>query len=631
MGLGFPSEDSKNKRVMKPEYQILQQAIQTLAGTCDGARTWDDKGFSKYDADFGHSLARQNEWSDKQAKAAQKLVIKYSRQLPSELVETARHLTFDIPVETVAELPAIESLLQWSEAKEVRGGELSLRTAPPTQQFWAHWKFHKRILQDSGIAPKQINGQWIINWWRKNPKLEKGEVEKVEVAAECEPVIIPCHLIDKLLPHQPAIAGKLVSSISRFQCALDASQTGVGKTYSALAAAILLNKEPVVICPKSIIPGWKSVAKHFGINIQVINYEGVKTGKTGLGHWIEVEYQGKKYEVFQWTLKENNILIFDEAARLKGLTTDNSKLLIAAKKDGIPILLLSATAASSPLDMRAIGFALGLFSPLRSFYDWAKDNGVFKGRFGLEFNNQKSELEKIHKSIFGTGRGVRVKTSEIPGFPESLNIAEEIDFNGAGNDIQAIYDEMNAEIEKLRARMDQDTSLSILTEILRARQKVELLKIPTISSLVNDSLDEGNSVVVYLNFNDSIDALAKRLKTNCIIRGGQSEKERQGFIDSFQADKERVVICNLQIAEGFGLHDLNGNYSRVTYLSPSFNPRHIIQAFGRTPRAEGKSKCIQKILFATGTIEVRACQALRQKINNIDLINDNDLSMGITF
>jgi SWI/SNF-related matrix-associated actin-dependent regulator 1 of chromatin subfamily A len=63
----------------------LHAAVRMLAGMCDGARTHDGAGFSKFDANFGRSLAAAPGLSPKQAAAAFKMVRKYVKQLPGEL------------------------------------------------------------------------------------------------------------------------------------------------------------------------------------------------------------------------------------------------------------------------------------------------------------------------------------------------------------------------------------------------------------------------------------------------------------------------------------------------------------------------------------------------------------------
>jgi len=74
------------------------------------------------------------------------------------------------------------------------------------------------------------------------------------------------------------------------------------------------------------------------------------------------------------------------------------------------------------------------------------------------------------------------------------------------------------------------------------------------------------------------------------------------------------------------LHDSEGSFPRVSLISPTFSAIDLKQALGRVHRADSRSKSIQKIVFAAGTVEDKVCHAVRRKLNNIDLINDDELN-----
>jgi len=67
----------------------IHECLRLLAGHCDGARTLDGAGFNKMDAEFGHSLANAHALTPKQAVHGQKLIRKYHRQLPADLLQAA--------------------------------------------------------------------------------------------------------------------------------------------------------------------------------------------------------------------------------------------------------------------------------------------------------------------------------------------------------------------------------------------------------------------------------------------------------------------------------------------------------------------------------------------------------------
>jgi hypothetical protein len=67
----------------------IHQCLKMLAGCCDGARTLDGAGFNKLDTEFGRSLAESSHLSQKQAEYGRKLIGKYHRQLPDDLLVVA--------------------------------------------------------------------------------------------------------------------------------------------------------------------------------------------------------------------------------------------------------------------------------------------------------------------------------------------------------------------------------------------------------------------------------------------------------------------------------------------------------------------------------------------------------------
>jgi SNF2 family DNA or RNA helicase len=69
--------------------KAIHKALQILAGMCDGAFTLDGAGFNKLDTNFGHDLASRFSLTPKQAAVGQKLVRRYQRQLPADLLRAA--------------------------------------------------------------------------------------------------------------------------------------------------------------------------------------------------------------------------------------------------------------------------------------------------------------------------------------------------------------------------------------------------------------------------------------------------------------------------------------------------------------------------------------------------------------
>lgn len=310
--------------------------------------------------------------------------------------------------------------------------------------------------------------------------------------------------------------------------------------------------------------------------------------------------------------------------------TDTKNALMLKDSTDYPLLLLSATLAESPLDLRAVAHVTGL-APWSKFINWLFRVGCRKAQFGglhLPAHARESALSYLHEELFQK-RGSRIRIAELGDkFPETQITAEAFDL-GDPDEIQKIYDEMEAELDALTDAMSGDKPGNPLTIQLRARQRVELLKVPGVAALAQNYVDEGASVAIFTNFRDTLDALKERLKTNCAVYGGQKPGEREAAISAFQADESRTIIVNIQAGgEGISLHDTHGNHPRVALIFPTYEADKLRQATGRVRRSGGMSKSIQRILFAAGTVEERVCKKVQAKLANIDLLNDGDLSFS---
>lgn len=510
--------------------------------------------------------------------------------------------------------------LNWSKERVVykQDKKLFLKTiSNPTQEFWEIWKNNKEEIKAMGIFVNRHNGSWQVSWWKE----EKQETTQKAIEESIKEISLQKQTEKILLPYQIEHTKKLIASIKKNNGALDASDTGTGKTYCALTVAKELNLFPIIITPKSVIFIWKKIAKIFDIDCYVNNYEQYRIGKTP---YLSINNEQKNS--FLWNIPKNAILIFDEVHRTKNKRTQNAKMMVKACHQDLKILGLSATIADNPLQMYAIGSILKLFNSQSGYWSWARARGVYKGSWGMVFENTSKNLQRIHKDIFPS-RGSRISIKNLGDLFPDNQIITECYMNNSSKKIQSVYDKMYTELEKLKKTKKEDRDENPLTVILRARQEIELLKVPTFVELVEDHIEAENSIAIFVNFEDTVQALSKRLKTNCIITGKISEEERNRNIEKFQNDEERIIICNIKAGGvGISLHDLNGKYSRISLISPTYSAQDLLQSLGRIHRAGAKSKAIQKIIFCSETIEENICMKVEQKINNIHLINDGDLS-----
>ena len=59
--------------------------------------------------------------------------------------------------------------------------------------------------------------------------------------------------------------------------------------------------------------------------------------------------------------------------------------------------------------------------------------------------------------------------------------------------------------------------------------------------MIEEAKEQGFSVAVFVNFTETLNALSNRLETKCIFDGKTPDKIRDGNVELFQEDKERVI------------------------------------------------------------------------------------------
>ena len=447
--------------------------------------------------------------------------------------------------------------------------------------------------------------------------------------------------VELLLPPQREHAVSLLNSLYINGVACDQSETGTGKTYVAAWLAKNLNSPVVIVCPKVVIPSWTKVLSYFGIKAHcLINYEKLMRGNTEHLNFKDGKDTGPSDYVINFP--KNSLVILDEVHKCKSATSKNSDFLIKLKMDGYKSLLLSATSATNPLEMKAFGFATTLHN-LVSYRQFITSSGAYAGRYGgyqIDLQSQRTieAMSNIHNTLFNlykvSSRMTRKMFDKI--FPDNHVMADCFDMGTNTDKINRVYLQMEAEMAALE-ESSINYSQHHFAIMTKARRMAELLKVPTMVEMIEDWYDEGISPVVFVNFTDTVEAIEKQLAKNrkfdgkiARIVGGQSDKVRQNDIELFQSDVKRIMIANLAAGNaGVSLHDLNGNFPRGSIISPSYSAINLLQALGRIHRAEGKTTCIQKVMFAAGTIEVEACKRVQCKLNNLECLNDGDLTYSV--
>lgn len=402
--------------------------------------------------------------------------------------------------------------------------------------------------------------------------------------------------------------------------ALDASDLGTGKTICACETARRLKKDLIVVGKKIMKPVWAYWMNQWGVDGIVGNWEMARV--RGLPH------------------RDNALYVFDEVHEASGYKTLNAKLLIGIHEAGLPLLMLSATAIESPLKMWALGYLLG-FHNLKDFYKWGFKNGVKRnyGYPGFHFDGSHEVLNRIHAHVFPEW-GSRMRKALIPEFPECQTFVEVVETTESAKIPGLIrwFKEIETREAAHEEKMEESAmesgipgafgQIQQLPEMLYMRMRAELSKVPALIEMATDAIEDGHSVVIFVNFLSTLQALESLAFDNVqTIQGSQKMYDREAAIREFQEDRARVLVSTIDSGgAGISLHDVTGAHPRLALICPTWRAVTLRQSLGRVHRAGGKTKATQILVYAAGTIEETVADRVRGKLNHIDLINDADLA-----
>lgn len=430
-----------------------------------------------------------------------------------------------------------------------------------------------------------------------------------------------------LRPYQINHAKNVLRALTYNKGALDASDTGVGKTAVALVLARILGCVPLILGPKATRSGWEDLSAVLGVPVKFINYEKARREAYGLGYEKEMfkrkdpdRPEGPDNPLIRcgsyWVWNHQyQMMVFDEVHLCGGSTTITGKLLRSSRKAAEFVLGLSATAADSAMQMKNIGQMLGLFDG-KGYYSWIQRCGASFDYTGerLAWTDDKKEQEKsmakIHAQIFPS-RGARLRRRDIPDFPETQ--------------IDTLLLDPDKEI------VDAKQDPSDLAERTALRQELEDEIVAQLVPVIRRDIDSGIPVSVFLNFTDSLDYLAAEFGFDCgIIDGRQvgdkGDAERKKIEQDFRAVRLPLVLVNCA-AGGAGLN-LQTPVEGTSYIIPSESGRQMKQVIGRRHRLGGAFSR-QYFCGLRGTYQEDNLRSNQAKIRNIDALNGDELDAMI--
>ncbi|KAI8816690.1 uncharacterized protein EV422DRAFT_581226 [Fimicolochytrium jonesii] len=493
------------------------------------------------------------------------------------------------------------------------------------------WKIEEGIAanskQEGGPASESKLGQITLINHRPEAVIPNPAPQQVLASVDVEGSLYaepPLLNEQRLLDYQEPHVDHMLGVFARGNRGIDASETGTGKTYCTIEMAQRLKLRPFIICPKSVILSWIDVAKKFEVELLgIAGYEQLRgcryfTGGTldsADSPYIRKQHIQREepeapqdsnepyrapYHVFEFGMPSDAMFVFDEVK-------------IAPTTGWIDVCLAMRPSANASSRSRRIAIFLrntlnygAKFSPnslaAKAIPTGCADNSECAIRSTISREEEERKVDVFHRAL-------------TPRFGHRIRIADLGDRfakNETSCKLQQLYEEIKAIFEELR---DKELRASALARLIRARQKIEILRIPIFVESAEMYSQEGFSVVIFTNYTETLTQLQGKLECEYVVHGPQTMEERAAAVDAFQQNRTNLISCNIQAGGvGLSLHDVHGGHPRVALFNPTWSGQDMVQGLGRIRRTGGKSPTRQFILFVGGTYEERISQLVQQKM-----------------
>jgi hypothetical protein len=335
---------------------------------------------------------------------------------------------------------------------------------------------------------------------------------------------------------------------------------------------------------------------------------------------------------FTWKHPGEIVIILDEAQALRHDDTLTVRCCSAAVRQGIPIIVASATIATSPIEMRFAGRISGLHKGDDDWHRFLVNHGCYNKGKSYVWDGKHHHLLRINTQLF-PWRGARVRKQDLgEECPETTIETLPFDIPEAAK-VEAEWKATEDMLRRLALQMSApQLRIKEQQAHMQMWKKCEMLLVPYLADRIKKDVRDGKSVAVFMNFNESRIGLSKLLNTSAGFYGGQPLKKRQYWEREFQADRQHVLVNNIGAGgASVSLHDVNGWRARVSYIMPTDHVIKMEQATGRVDRVGGKSASQQFIPFVAGSMTEKMIHRTRQKMLRIATINDGSMAASARF
>lgn len=415
-----------------------------------------------------------------------------------------------------------------------------------------------------------------------------------------------------LLPYQD---GSVVWLQARHRAILG-SDPGLGKSAITIRAARHVTAGPVwVICPSSLKLNWEreilkwELASHAPHNIQIIKDANEKINPKS--RWVIVSYDiAKKLTALAGTPLPS-LVIFDEAHKLQGVSTQRTRALLYSFAKRIPwVWLVTGTPMPNHISNAWTLFAFCTYGRIGKYKDFI-DRYCFVrltpyGRKPYGHKNIE-ELKELVKPILHRDTIEEVGT-EIPDYRETIVPLE------LTRDAMKLNALMSHERSKIAQALKEGREPKTSFSFSRVRRLLGLEKAKQAIEFVSNLMEQGLSVVVFTQHVE----LAKLFSGFCdVITGATPIPERDEIVNRFQSPGRQGAKGLVSTLGTLGVGVTLTAASHCVFVEHPWVPAELDQAMGRIRRIGQKNFCNYYHLVM-GEIDEMVLGSLRAKRRTLD-------------
>jgi SNF2 family DNA or RNA helicase len=441
----------------------------------------------------------------------------------------------------------------------------------------------------------------------------------------------------KPYPHQ-IIGAKFANELG--SCIITADM-GTGKTILSLLATEMKGLEwskVFVIVPNSLKLNWRNEIEKFTNSKWYVLDNIFKKNKYNIS---EAKYIITNYEYFRssnFNIKSKlldrgvdpksiNAVIFDEAHKIKNTKSNTTKNIRKIFKKSVGnFLLLSGTIMPNRLEELYV--SLNLILP----HEFNSKNDFYVNYCGLRYDPysfgwtliSKPDLDKVFNKLDGVM--YRVKKEDV------LKDLPDLQINMVNVEMSKQEEKQYQEIEDGFSNVDWNSN-NVVTEenentnplviLGRLRKYTSMLKTPLVKEFVLSLNEQGEKVVIFDVFKDSLMNLASEMSGNSAYYGGSVTPEmRQELIDRFQ--DENSGLMNLFVTAQTGNAGITLTAaSNMILISQSYVPGENEQMYARIHRIGAKNNCNIYIFAVEDSVDEKVFYLVKNKLKTISKVIDN--------